>query len=1610
MNNKTMKKWFSMFALFLLAGFSSASAQQLVIDDVQLKAGETAELKVKLVSGAKTVYGFQTDIVLPEALMMEVAPKGVAASMADDTDAAFSVNQQADGAYRIAAFSLGGAAFKPETAVATFTVKAADDFSNVNGNYEGITLKNTKFTIDAKEGVEINGTTTGNVVDAGLYTYPVRPVTIGFEDTPSVPAGIVTYAADREGLQVSGMQPVRGWTAASNGDARAAGVFEAGSATSFLGSTGFYAPATNPEGLTPNMLGILAVWTATAQYKQNVFLKAGEYYMTVNVYNAGGTTAIAKNLIGFVAEDGTEYFAETTEYPVGEWKTEQIRIVLPEDTYGAFSLGYTAQDASKTDMPHLFFDGVNLSNEIFPNNFRTYILKAKRGILSVRSTGVTIANCETNSYNIYQAGEGSEFAVVTYNEKTYLYSVADKKFVKEVDGGALSLTNYDPQPFAISEWPSGGYHFTFGPNTLNINGNAPYGYVINSWANADDGNIVQVESVGDFDPTEALAILAAPEATPAAAPVAVTNIAGLSNSKAYVLYGVRSYYWGVTDQTVVSNRSYIPNEEKEQFAVLQSSGNYYLYSIGAKKFLGVDKNDADGNRNFILTDEPQVVEITETGNADYPFYFRFGEGWVVNYNGSSVTSHHVINTWSSMDDGNRYAIREVADFDASAVMALLPQELGDGDYVFQNCETGQFLFGANDWNTKASLIPFSQHLTLHKLEDGRFNIESQQNNGGESYWVGWGDINAKNSIFVDCDIARAIAFTIEPVGEGIYSMMTDTNLFLASEEGTTVVAMIEDGAAEAAKWRIVPATMASLAAATEENPVNATFLIKAAGFDRSNRNAAAWTMTASNQNLCGGTNENKVAESWHSTFELKQTIANAPKGVYRLSANAFYRDDSNGALTKLPVLYANEFESEFPQVEDGTLPDGRKYRDQGVLQMGDASNWFFAGQYPVAPVFFELAADGDITVGVKYDQPEQLWAIWDNFNLVYYGPDADITSVQIEGRDAILDELYDKAVDLADDGYPEEITIALGHAIETADDVKALVPPTKEAYDKAIAELQEAIAAADAYTFPATEMSVDFNFVCGEFYQGAAQSVDVAAILAELGVPSLDAVVIAAVQPDGTYDTNYKLGTTDGWRNAEGAWQGWGADARFYVKADFTLPENQLYEVGGMDGQNLTPATYVATYSFKAGKREVLLKVNVIFAEKVLTEQEQYDLALAEIKDGTTYRIFTEVDGVKYYLNDDGALTAELDEAGVFKFEKVAGVQWENGFWLKSSNCFSNPSNADSFNTGSLNKYTSARRSDWEAQVFFNDGNGMYAVRSTNAAYATSSWGLLGSAYWAVYEGEEGPTAGYSYDKANIWQIEEYVDERLAAFEMVQAWPYLFQDKLGLVKDAEYYISNAKDPEEGSYEALLDNDYTTFFHSSWHASMDPGEDHYLEAEMTGFVDEFYFYFKKRSQNNNNRPTQIVVSASKNGTDYVEVATIEEGLPTEEGVIFYQSDDIKLDGAYKYIRFTVPSTNNGATTGEHVFFTFSEFYILKPSDLITAASEYYGIASYKDLQPSDVEAIKALDKQIKSIGDGINGVNAGFNFDDNAVYDLSGRKVQKAQKGIYIVNGKKVMVK
>ncbi|MDE5739499.1 MAG: DUF4859 domain-containing protein, partial [Bacteroidaceae bacterium] len=128
---------------------------------------------------------------------------------------------------------------------------------------------------------------------------------------------------------------------------------------------------------------------------------------------------------------------------------------------------------------------------------------------------------------------------------------------------------------------------------------------------------------------------------------------------------------------------------------------------------------------------------------------------------------------------------------------------------------------------------------------------------------------------------------------------------------------------------------------------------------------------------------------------------------------------------------------------------------------------------------------------------------------------------------------------------------------------------------------------------------VPFTSECGENYEELTGNVDVAGILTTLGVESISDVDIYAVQSDGSLDDNYKLGTTDGWRNADGDWQTWGDDARFCVKVNFAAAENQIYYVGGMDGQNTEPADYTATFAFvkKASETHdaVVLKVTLTY-------------------------------------------------------------------------------------------------------------------------------------------------------------------------------------------------------------------------------------------------------------------------------------------------------------------------------------------------------------------------------------------------------------------------------
>lgn len=193
-----------------------------------------------------------------------------------------------------------------------------------------------------------------------------------------------------------------------------------------------------------------------------------------------------------------------------------------------------------------------------------------------------------------------------------------------------------------------------------------------------------------------------------------------------------------------------------------------------------------------------------------------------------------------------------------------------------------------------------------------------------------------------------------------------------------------------------------------------------------------------------------------------------------------------------------------------------------------------------------------------------------------------------------------------------------------------------------------------------------------------------------------------------------------------------------------------------------------------------------------------------------------------------------------------------------------------------------------------------------------------------------------------------------------------------LITDASQLYSNNKETTEGTYEALIDGNTTTFFHSAWSASSDVDDAyHYLQFNSpTELPTSIKIGWTKRSQNNANRPSLAVLSASADGntwtmlgdtlraihTDSAGVTTGE--LPILNTVASYFSEAFTVPAGMTKLRLTVYETRTAANattpdgslgntspTYHHPFFTFSEFQVY-------TGSTYYGC------EPGSSQALRA----------------------------------------------------
>ncbi len=236
-------------------------------------------------------------------------------------------------------------------------------------------------------------------------TYIKNP---GFESGTAVTGNVRTYDYDAKSEgETSGLQNVTDWTAVNSTNGMAGGVFAYGNTSIFIGGSDYLAPATAATGGGNNALGIVAVWSSSAQYTQAVTLPAGTYTLKADVYNSkGGTTAAAKCLFGFVSDDNEEYFAKSETYAANTWKTISVEFTLAKATSGKFSIGYTAVNSGNANQQHLFFDNLTLTyqgaslDEYYSNiNSRLTTAKAIEGKMN--------SNDSTALVNAIKAGEAA---------------------------------------------------------------------------------------------------------------------------------------------------------------------------------------------------------------------------------------------------------------------------------------------------------------------------------------------------------------------------------------------------------------------------------------------------------------------------------------------------------------------------------------------------------------------------------------------------------------------------------------------------------------------------------------------------------------------------------------------------------------------------------------------------------------------------------------------------------------------------------------------------------------------------------------------------------------------------------------------------------------------------------------------------------------------------------------------------------------------------------------------------------------------------------------------------------------------------------------------------
>ena len=169
----------------------------------------------------------------------------------------------------------------------------------------------------------------------------------------------------------------------------------------------------------------------------------------------------------------------------------------------------------------------------------------------------------------------------------------------------------------------------------------------------------------------------------------VTDLSQLDNGNTYTLRSKRAfllYSSAVSGEICSSNGnsvgsvSYNASDENQQFRIEKKGSDYFLYSVGAGKYVGTDGK---------YTSSASVAMKIENVGGDYPWKLQIGNQGMNTQIKGQTASGIMVNSWTTTDEGNRFQIAEAVVKAKTYTIDVLGAENGGVTYEGQTYADGE---------------------------------------------------------------------------------------------------------------------------------------------------------------------------------------------------------------------------------------------------------------------------------------------------------------------------------------------------------------------------------------------------------------------------------------------------------------------------------------------------------------------------------------------------------------------------------------------------------------------------------------------------------------------------------------------------------------------------------------------------------------------------------------------------------------------------------------------------------------------------------------------------------------------------------------------------------